>query len=105
MRKKTRGAVVTVVGSAVVTAAVGSPVGMLAGLAAAASVAVGLGLVASGVVQLAVSVAGRWLPRSHIYRWLSPQGISHRGRSRFWRLGLLRSCIVWTGYNWLNVCY
>jgi hypothetical protein len=41
-------------------------VGMVAVSAAAASVAVGLGLVASGVVQLAVSVAGRWLPRSHI---------------------------------------
>ncbi len=59
------GVVVTVVGSAVVTAAagspenmvVGSPVGMVAGLAAAAFVAVGLG-VASGVVRLAVSVPG-----------------------------------------------
>ena len=60
------GAVVTVVGSAVVTAAVGSPedmvvgspVGMLAGWAAAGSVAVGLGVVASGVARLAVSGAG-----------------------------------------------
>jgi hypothetical protein len=58
--------VVTVVGSAVVTAAVGSPedmvvgspVGMVAGLAAAASVAVGLGVVASGVARLAVSGVG-----------------------------------------------
>jgi uncharacterized protein (DUF697 family) len=37
---------------------VGLPVGMVAGLAAAASVAVGLGVVASGVVRLAVSGAG-----------------------------------------------
>ncbi len=58
--------VAVVVGSAVVTAAVGSPedmvvgspVGMVAGLAAAASVAVGLGVVASGVVRLADSGAG-----------------------------------------------
>jgi hypothetical protein len=47
--------------AAVVTVAVtvvGSPVGTVAGLAAAASVAVGLGVVASGVVRLAVSAAG-----------------------------------------------
>ena len=37
---------------------VGSPVGMLAGWAAAGSVAVGLGVVASGVARLAVSGAG-----------------------------------------------
>jgi hypothetical protein len=58
--------VATVVAAVVVTVVAGSPVGMVAVSAAAASVAVGLGLVASGVVQLAVSVAGRWLPRSHI---------------------------------------
>ena len=58
--------VTVVVGSGVVTAAVGLPedmvvglaVGMVAGLAAAASVAVGLG-VASGVVRLAVSAEPR----------------------------------------------
>ena len=57
---------VTVVGSAGVMVVagspegmvVGSPLGMVAGLAAAASVAVGLGVVASGVVRLAVSGAG-----------------------------------------------
>jgi hypothetical protein len=46
-----------VVVTAVVTVA-GSPVGTVAGLAAAASVAVGLGVAASGVVRLAVSAAG-----------------------------------------------
>ena len=43
--------------AAVVVTVVGSPVGTVAGLAAA-SVAVGLGVVASGVVRLAVSAAG-----------------------------------------------
>ena len=52
-----RGVAVGVVTAAVVTV-VGSPVGTGAGLAAAASVAVGLGVVASGVVRLAVSGAG-----------------------------------------------
>jgi len=28
--------------------------------------------------------------------------LSHRGRSRFWRLSYYDSCIVWTGYNWVN---
>ena len=61
-------AVVTVAAGAVVTVVVtagspedmvvGSPVGMLAGWAAAGSVAVGLGVVASGVARLAVSGAG-----------------------------------------------
>jgi hypothetical protein len=52
------GVVVTVAGSAAVTAAVGLPEDMVVGLAAAASVAVGLGVVASGVARLAVSGVG-----------------------------------------------
>lgn len=50
------GAEVTV--AAVATAVVGSPVDMVAGLAAAVCVAVGLEVVPSGVVLLAVSAAG-----------------------------------------------
>jgi hypothetical protein len=52
------GAVVTVAAAVVATAVVGSPVDMVAGLAAAVCVAVGLEVVPSGVVLLAVSAAG-----------------------------------------------